>query len=103
MPKRRVTTSEQGSVFEAEVALLLRMMRYTVTRDHLLTGTQTDLLATKADRLSNVALIVECTDRKGGVGVPRRGLVPRHGEAVSDIRVAVEDGRLRVSTQIAGI
>jgi len=70
MAKRAASTSAQGSAFETEVSHLLRLMGYQVARNQLLAGTQTDLLATKPDRLSNVALIVECTDRAVAVGVP---------------------------------
>ena len=63
-----VSTTEAGSEFEAEVQNLLEMMGYSVTRDHLLSGTQTDLVAEySGDRFGRHRVIVECTLKRVGV------------------------------------
>jgi len=59
----------QGIEFEKTVELLLQVKGYKVTRNNLINGTQIDLLATKADPLNNISLVVECADRKNAIGV----------------------------------
>ena len=63
------TTKQKGDEFEDEVEHLLRLKGYVVERNALISGTQIDLVARKSDLLTNVVLLVECTDRAEPVGV----------------------------------
>jgi hypothetical protein len=56
--------------FEIEVQRLLKLKGYQVSRNQIVSGTQTDLMAMYAgDGLSNLCLLVECTDRTGQIGI----------------------------------
>lgn len=66
-----MSTTAQGTRFELQVAELLRDLGYKVTRDELIGGAQTDLVASPAELsvLPRPLLVVECKDEKGNVDV----------------------------------
>lgn len=63
------SNSEKGKKFEEEVEILLRLKGFNVSRNHLVNGTQIDLIASKDDLLENIHFVVECTDRNTPLGV----------------------------------
>ena len=60
---------KKGSQFENKISHLLRLMGYSVANNEHFRGTQIDIIASKDNLLSNLRLLVECTDRSGPVGI----------------------------------